>query len=79
MQITSLKKNLKINKQGMSISPVKLCNDVWIGAGSKILRGSYISKGCIIGANSVTLEKTITKEFEIYAGTPARLIGRREK
>ncbi|MBO6881102.1 acyltransferase [Winogradskyella sp.] len=71
-------KKLKINDQAMSISPIKIYDDVWIGAGSKILKGANVKRGCVIAANSIILEKTKTEEFNIYAGSPARYIGRRE-
>lgn len=47
-------------------------NDVWIGAGSIILRGVTISDGAVVGAGSV-----VTKDvppYAIVAGNPARII-----
>lgn len=72
------KKKSKINDQAMSISPIKIYDDVWIGAGSKILKGANIMKGCVIAANSIVLEKTETEEYNIYAGSPVKYIGKRE-
>ncbi|MDB5492347.1 MAG: hypothetical protein JWO78_2196 [Micavibrio sp.] len=54
-------------KRGITIG-----NDVWIGAGAKILDGSDIATGCVIGANSVV--KTRTQAYGVYVGTPARLM-----
>ncbi|MCS0457899.1 MULTISPECIES: acyltransferase [Rhizobium] len=47
-------------------------DDVWIGAGAKILAGAHISRGCVIGANSVI--KGTTVPGGIYVGAPARLV-----
>lgn len=47
-------------------------DDVWIGANSVILDGSYIKKGCIVGAGSVV--RGLLKEFGIYGGNPLALL-----
>ena len=52
--------------------PVRIEDDVWIGARSIILPGLTIGKGSIIGAGSV-----VTKDvppYAICAGNPARII-----
>lgn len=67
----------KINQQSLVKSPIVIASDVWIGAGSKILKGANLKKGCIVAANSIILEKTITAEYNIYAGSPAKKIGER--
>jgi acetyltransferase-like isoleucine patch superfamily enzyme len=64
-----------IRMQGVTKKPVVIEDDVWIGAGAKILGGSHISKGCVIGANAVVKGKT--EPYGIYVGAPARLIRRR--
>ncbi len=51
---------------------VEIGNDVWIGAGSVILRGVMIGDGAVVGANSV-----ITKDippYAVVAGNPGRII-----
>ena len=51
---------------------VVIGDDVWIGAGSIILKGVQIGEGCVIGAGSV-----VTKSLEpygVYAGNPAKNI-----
>ena len=50
-------------------------DDVWIGAGVKILDGVIIRKGCVIGANTVVNKST--EQYGIYVGAPARLIRKR--
>ncbi|AYG61279.1 acyltransferase [Rhizobium jaguaris] len=64
-----------IRMQGVTKKPIVIEDDVWIGAGAKILGGSHISKGCVIGANAVLKGKT--EPYGVYAGAPARLIKRR--
>ena len=59
----------------MTKKPIVIEDDVWIGAGAKILGGSHIAKGCVIGANAVV--KGRTKPYGIYVGAPARLLKRR--
>lgn len=47
-------------------------DDVWIGANSIILSGSYLSKGVVISAGSVVSSKI--PPYSIVAGNPARVI-----
>ena len=51
-------------------------NDVWMGAGAKILCGVKVGTGAVIGSNAV-----VTKDVPAYAvvgGVPARIIRFRE-
>lgn len=64
-----------IRLQGVTPKPVVIEDDVWIGAGAKILGGSHVAKGCVIGANAVVKGKT--EPYGIYVGAPARLLKRR--
>ena len=55
-------------------------DDVVLSAGAKILCKSgelRVRRGTVIGANAVLLEST--GEWEIWAGIPARRVGKREK
>jgi acetyltransferase-like isoleucine patch superfamily enzyme len=61
-----------IREQGITKKPITIEDDVWIGAGAKILGGAYIARGCVIGANAVV--KGRTEPHGIYAGVPARLV-----
>ncbi|NKJ38878.1 acyltransferase [Rhizobium sp. SG570] len=61
-----------IRQQGLTRKPVVIEDDVWIGAGAKILGGSHIARGCVIGANAVVKGKT--EPYGIYVGAPARLL-----
>lgn len=54
---------------------ITIGNDVWIGAGAKIMRGVNIGDGAIIGAGAV-----VTKDVEPYTivgGVPAKVIRKR--
>jgi acetyltransferase-like isoleucine patch superfamily enzyme len=53
-------------------SPVRICNDAWIGANAIVLRGVTIGEGGVIAAGAV-----VTKDvppFSVVAGNPAVLI-----
>jgi len=65
-------RKVPITKQGITKKPVVIEDDVWIGAGAKILGGTVVSRGCVIGANAVI--KGRTEPYGIYVGNPARLI-----
>lgn len=54
-------------------------DDVWFGAGAVVLGGpgvTTIRRGSVVGANATLLEST--GEWEIWAGSPARCVGRRK-
>lgn len=56
--------------------PVIIGDDVWLGAGSIVLDGVKIGKGCIVGAGAV-----VTKDLPDYAvavGVPAKILKMRE-
>lgn len=65
-----------MNVQNNTTEPITIEDDVWIGTGSVVLKGTYIPKGCVIAANSVV--KGNLEPYTIYGGSPARKIGRRE-
>lgn len=61
-----------IRKQKNTVQPVKIGRDVWIAAGAKILKGSTIHDGAIIGAQSVV--KGEVPQNAIAVGVPAKVI-----
>lgn len=65
-----------IRKQSNTVSPVSIGEDVWIAAGCKILKGSQIGNGAIVGASSVV--KGIIPENAIAVGIPAKVKKYRE-
>ena len=52
--------------------PVRICENVWIGAKTTVLYGVTIKSGCVIGANTVVTRST--EENGVYVGSPARKI-----
>lgn len=65
-----------IKGQEAEIKPVFIGEDVWIGAGSKILCGVSIGKGSVIGANAVVTKDV--PENAVVGGVPAKIIKYRE-
>ena len=65
----------KIGKKDWSnvkMSPVKICDKVWIGFNSIILKGVTIGEGAIVGAGSVVTKSV--PPWTIVGGNPARVI-----
>ena len=70
--ISPSKRLLNLPVDPSTVKPVKIGNNVWIGAQSIILKGVTIGDNSIIAANSV-----VTQDVEpncIYAGIPAKPI-----
>lgn len=55
--------------QKEDIKPVRICDDVWIGSGSIILKGVTIGDGAIVASGSVVSKDV--KPFSIVGGNPA--------
>ena len=68
--------NMNMMQQVDSVKKVVIGNDVWIGSGVKVLKGSEIKDGAVVGANAVV--KQIVPNDCIVAGVPARIIGKRK-
>ena len=60
----SMKRGNLIKYQRATIKPITIGNDVWIGAGVKMLAGVTIVDGAVIGANAV-----VTKDVPDFAIT----------
>lgn len=61
-----------IAEQGATAKGIIIEDDVWLGAGCKILDGVVIGKGAVIAAGSVVTVNV--PEYCVYAGVPARKI-----
>ena len=58
------------------IGEVEIGDDVWIGAGAKILMGAKIGRGAVVGANAVVRGEI--PDYAIAVGSPARVVKYRE-
>jgi acetyltransferase-like isoleucine patch superfamily enzyme len=56
--------------------PVIIGDDVWLGAGSTVLDGVKIGRGCIVGAGAVVTKDL--PDYAIAAGIPAKVIKTRQ-
>lgn len=68
-------KNKLITRQGETKKGIIIEDNVWIGAGCKILDGVKIGRGVIVGAGAVVTKNL--DSFCVYGGVPAKLIKRR--
>ncbi len=66
-----------IRNQKNTVSPIEIGEDVWIAAGCKILKGSVIHDGAVIGAAS--LVKGEIPSDAIAVGVPAQVKKYRKK
>ncbi|WP_339138119.1 MAG: acyltransferase [Candidatus Electrothrix sp. GW3-4] len=62
----------QIKDQGLTLKGIVIEDDVWIGAGAKILDGVTIQKGTVVGAGAVVTKST--EPYAIVAGVPAVVI-----
>lgn len=72
----STKRENLIKYQRAIIKPIVIGNDVWIGAGAKILAGVTIGDGAVIGANAVVTKDI--PDFAVAVGCPAKVVKFRE-
>jgi len=68
--------NLPIWRQPETRRGIIIEDDVWIGAGCKILDGVRIGRGCVIGAGAVVTSNL--PEYSIAMGVPARVVRNRK-
>ena len=64
--------DVPINRQGTSSQGIVIEDDVWIGAGCRILDGVRIGRGAIVAAGSV-VNKSVDP-YTIVGGVPAKKI-----
>ena len=54
-------------------SPIRIEDDVWIGAKASVLKGVRIGRGAVIGVGAVVTRDVMP--FTVVAGVPARQVG----
>jgi acetyltransferase-like isoleucine patch superfamily enzyme len=64
-----------IREQGFEVAPVIIGPDVWLGAGTAVLKGVSIGAGAVIGAGSVVTRDL--PDLAVVAGVPARVLSYR--
>lgn len=67
----------QIRLQGTESRGVRIGNDVWLGAGVRILDGLTIGTGAVVAAGSVVTKDV--PEFAVVGGVPAQVIKWRKK
>jgi len=71
-----IRAGVPMNRQANVPRPIRIGNDVWIGAHSVVLSGVTIGDGVVIAAGSVV--RADVEADTIVGGVPARLLGKRE-
>ncbi len=64
-----------IFRQPMSTRGIRIGDDVWVGAGVRILDGVTVGEGAVVGAGAVVAGDL--EPYTINVGVPARPVGRR--
>lgn len=64
--------DVPMRQQGMYSAPIRIGDDVWIGARAIVLPGVSIGHGAIVGAGSVVTRDV--PDFAAVAGVPARVL-----
>lgn len=70
-----LDSSIFVSAQGETKQGITVEDDVWLGAGVRVLDGVTIAKGCVVGAGSVLTKSTVS--YGVYVGVPARKIAAR--
>lgn len=68
--------DVPMSRQPLTLAPVTIADDVWIGMHCTILPGVSIGRGAIVAAGAVVNHDVVP--FAIVGGVPARVIGNRE-
>ena len=68
---------MPIKDQGLSLQGIVIEDNVWIGAGARVLDGVILRKGTVVGAGAVVTRST--DAFSVVVGVPAKKMSSREK
>lgn len=66
-----------IKLQGLSMEPVTIHDDVWIGIGALLTAGVTVGRGAIVAGHAVVTRDVAP--YSIVAGVPAKVIGWRKR
>jgi len=64
--------DVPIRAQGVTMMPITVEDDCWIGANVTFLGGAYLARGSIVGAGAVVNKQY--PPFSIIAGVPAKVL-----
>lgn len=68
-------RNRPIRFQGTVREAIKIEEDVWLGAGVKVLAGVNIGRGAVVGAGSIVTKKV--PNYTVSVGVPSKVIAKR--
>lgn len=71
-RVSFLYKSKVSNNLDLTVKPIEVKNDVWIGANVIILGGVTVGNGAIIGAGSVVTKNV--PDYSIVVGNPAKVV-----
>ncbi|WP_127579948.1 acyltransferase [Paenibacillus koleovorans] len=71
-----ISRDRRIQEQKMINKPIVIEEDCWLGAGVKVLKGSTIKEGSVVGAGCIV--NGATEPYSINVGVPFRKIGERK-
>lgn len=74
VKIVSSNHSLQLDRQGGEFSsPIKIGDNVWLGAGAIVLPGVEIADGVVVAAGAVVTRSILEKNV-VVAGCPAKII-----
>lgn len=65
-----------ISKQGLTLAPITICDDVWVAGRVIVTAGVTVGSGTVLAAAAVVTKNVAP--FSIMGGVPARLIRKRD-
>lgn len=71
-----IRAGVPVCEQEDSVKRVQIGNDVWLAAGAKVLKGSVIGDGAVVGA--LSLVKGEVESNAVVCGVPAKVLKYRE-